>query len=61
MTTEEYAEYVDMLRKWRFAPVGTPLFQIGNPEFEKWQKRFNELRDKATDGQLPKASKEVGW
>lgn len=60
MDDEEFSEYVQMLRRWRFSPVGDDLFNNENPAYEPWRARFDHLRNKAYGGQLVTASKQVG-
>jgi len=47
--------HVEMCREWRFAPIGSPLFQGESGEY--FQKRlFDEL-----GGFTPAISKAIGW
>jgi len=61
--TKENKEYIDsldyeeLLRKWRFAPVGTPMFQGETGDY--WAKRMQELREGGADH--VGASKRIGW
>ena len=51
-------DYEQLLRKWRFAPVGDPMFQ---GEVGKYSAiRLAELRAKEPDGGAA-ASKRIGW
>jgi|ETNvirnome_2_130_1030620.scaffolds.fasta_scaffold00173_3 hypothetical protein len=64
--TEENKNHIDslsyeqLLRKWRFAPVGDPMFQ--NETGEYWGERMTELRSEP-DGNARHvaASKFIGW
>jgi hypothetical protein len=44
----------EMARKWRFAPVGDPMFQGEVGDY--FDKRFKEL-----GGFSPEISKKIGW
>ena len=48
----------DLLSKWRFAPLGDPIFQGETCEY--WSKRMNELREQ-DPALYTRASKELGW
>lgn len=48
--------YEQLLRCWRFAPIGDPWFQGGTGKY--WSRRMRELRDTADH---VAASKRVGW
>lgn len=52
------ASYVDLLQKWRFAPVGDPMFQGDTGDY--YSKVMFEKRAKEGDGGVS-ASKMVGW
>jgi len=45
---------LEMARKWRFAPIGDPMFQP--PAGEYFKQRFAEL-----GGFSPEISKAIGW
>ena len=45
---------LDMARRWRFAPVGDPMFQGEVGDY--FEKRFKEL-----GGFTPEISKKIGW
>jgi hypothetical protein len=51
--------YEQMLRAWRFAPVGAALFQgeVGDYFAERMKFKKSQL----TDGEQVRASKNVGW
>ena len=49
--------YEDLLKHWRFAPVGDPWFQGETGEY--WGKRMAELRTQGADH--VGASKRIGW
>lgn len=51
-------DYETLLRKWRTAPVGDPMFQDESAEY--FEKRMNELRA-ADPIEAVRASKSVGW
>lgn len=53
------ASYEELLRRWRFAPSGSLLFQgeIGKYYEEVMRKKRNEIGDAAA----VRASKIVGW
>lgn len=65
MTPEQMKKWIDdagyeeLLRRWRFAPVGDPIFQgeIG----DYYKKVMDEKRAKLSDGMRVFASKAVGW
>lgn len=44
----------EMARKWRFAPIGDPMFQP--PYGDYFAERFKSL-----GGMSPEISKELGW
>jgi hypothetical protein len=48
----------DLLSKWRFAPVGDPIFQGESGEY--WSNRMNELREQ-DPALYTKASKQLEW
>lgn len=52
-------DYVSMLRTWRFAPSGDPLFQGASGEYFK--KTMTEKRDALPPGAHTAASKLIGW
>ena len=62
--TEENKQHIDnldlveLLRRWRFAPIGDPWFQDETGDY--WGKRMAELRDQSP-GDWVAASKHVGW
>lgn len=50
--------YEELLRHWRFAPLGDPWFQGETGEY--WSKRMHELREKDPTEHVA-ASKKIGW
>ena len=52
------ASYEELLRKWRFAPVGDPWFQGELGEY--YAKVLAAKRD-ADQGEHVRASKAIGW
>lgn len=55
-STIDKMSYDELLRKWRFAPVGDPWFTGETGQY--WKERMNDLR--ATTDHAA-ASKRVGW
>ena len=55
----DQASYVDLLRKWRFAPVGSPFFQGELGRY--YAERMAEKRAAAGDAEHVRASKAIGW
>jgi len=51
--------YEQMLRKWRFAPIGDPLFQGEAGDYFAERMKFKKLQ--LTDGEQVQISKEIGW
>ena len=52
--------YEELLRQWRFAPVGNLWFQGETGEY--WSKRMGDLRGEAGgNDRHVKASKAIGW
>ena len=49
--------YETLLSRWRFAPVGDPMFQGETGDY--WSKRMAELRSAGADH--VGASKKIGW
>lgn len=49
--------YKELLRRWRFAPLGDPWFQGETGDY--WSQRMRELREKGADH--VGASKKIGW
>ena len=51
--------YESMLSRWRFAPLGDPLFQgeIG----DYFAKVMREKREKLEEGEHARISKKIGW
>jgi hypothetical protein len=52
------ASYEELLRKWRFAPAGEPLF-VGDVG-EYYSKKMTERRDEDETASIL-ASKRIGW
>jgi len=64
MTAEMKAEidamsYESMLRKWRFAPVGDPMFQGEVGDY--YAKCMAEKRATEGNAEHVRASKSIGW
>ena len=52
--------YVQLLSRWRFSPVGDPMFQGESGEY--FAKRMAELRSQpGGDERHTAASKAIGW
>lgn len=52
--------YEQLLHKWRFAPIGDPIFQGDSGEYIG--KRMQELRSQpGGDDEHVRASKSIGW
>lgn len=51
--------YEELLRRWRFAPVGDQMFQGESGEY--WGKRMTELRGTLEDEEHVRVSKKIGW
>ncbi len=51
--------YEAMLSRWRFAPVGDPMFQGEVGAYYK--KRMTEKREEVGNGEHVRASKSIGW
>ena len=52
--------YVDLLRRWRFAPAGDAMFQGEVGDY--YARRMNELRGRLGGAAMhTAASKEIGW
>lgn len=51
--------YVELLAKWRFAPVGDPFFQgeVGEYYTQVMKRKRNEL----SPAEHTAASKQIGW
>ena len=54
----DQASYEDLLRRWRFAPVGDPFFQGDTGDY--YSKIMGELRAADPAGHVA-ASKSIGW
>ena len=52
------ASYEELLRKWRFAPSGEPMFQGDTGDY--YQKVMNEKKSADQAGAVA-ASKSIGW
>ena len=57
--TEEYEELVQILRIWRFAPLGD--LRLQGEEGRQLTARMHELKAKLGQEAWTAASKEVGW
>lgn len=53
------ADYETLLRKWRFAEVGDPLFQGEVGEY--YSKTMFSKRDDLSHEEQVRASKNIGW
>jgi len=52
--------YEELLRRWRYAPLGDPLFQGETGDY--WQQRMTELRaEPGGQERHVAASKSIGW
>jgi len=53
------ATYEELLRKWRFAPAGSPLFtgEVG----EYYKERMTRLKAIVGDEEHVRVSKAIGW
>lgn len=52
------ATYEQLLRKWRFSPMGDPMFQGDSGDY--YQERMTQLKAADPDGAI-QASKNIGW
>lgn len=52
----ESMSHVEMASRWRFAPIGDPMFRLDLPIYEKFEKRFKKF-----GGFTPEISKSIGW
>lgn len=52
-------DYTNMLTLWRYASIGHPYF-IGE-QGEYFNKIMKEKREKITDGEHTRISKQIGW
>lgn len=55
----DQASYEDLLRRWRFAPSGDPMFRGEAGEY--YTKVMAEKRKKIGDAGHTQASKNIGW
>lgn len=51
--------YTDMLRRWRFALTGDPLFQ--GPSGDYYAERMKKIRAEIGPEEHTRVSKEIGW
>jgi len=51
--------YEELLRKWRFAPVGDSWFKGETGDY--WKSRMNELRAAMDNSEHVETSKRIGW
>lgn len=51
--------YEEMLSKWRFAPIGDPMFQGETGDYYK--KVMKKKKDQLLDGEHVSISKKIGW
>lgn len=53
------ASYEELLRKWRYAPVGDPMFQDDTGQY--YSKQMAEKRKEIGNDEQVRASKNIGW
>lgn len=53
------ASYEELLRRWRFAPVGDPMFQGAAGDY--YQAKMLKKRREIGDKEHTRASKNIGW
>jgi len=53
------ASYEELLRRWRFAPSGDPIFQGETGDY--YTKVMAKKREEIGPGEHTKASKKIGW
>jgi hypothetical protein len=51
--------YEQMLRRWRFAPIGDPLFQGEAGEY--FAEAMKTKKSQLSDDEQVRISKEIGW
>ncbi len=51
--------YKEMLHEWRFAPIGSPMFQGDSGRY--FSDVMNKKKSNISDEEHTKASKAVGW
>lgn len=54
------AKYEDLLRRWRFEPIGSKDWFMG-PVGEAFRKRMQQCREKLSIQEAMEISKRVGW
>ena len=55
----DQASYEELLRRWRFAPIGSPFFQDDVGRY--YAARMAEKRAAEGDAAHVRASKTIGW
>jgi len=53
------ASYKQLLYRWRFAPVGDPMFQGDTGDY--YSKIMGEKREEVGNAEHVRASKTIGW
>lgn len=53
------ASYAELLRRWRFAPAGDPIFQGDTGEY--YQKVMSEKKNALSHEEQVQTSKNLGW
>ena len=53
------ATYQEVLGRWRFAPVGDPIFQGDTGKY--YGKKMAERKSEVGQGEHVRASKAIGW
>ena len=53
------ATYRQMLERWRFAPIGDPMFIDDTGAY--FEKVFKQKREATSDTERVAASKSIGW
>ncbi len=51
--------YESMFSQWRFAPIGSPMFQGERGEY--FSKVMKEKRSRLAEGEHSRISKQIGW
>ena len=53
------ASYEELLRKWRFATIGSPWFQGETGDY--FSKVMSRKKAEISDAEAVRVSKEIGW
>lgn len=53
------ASYEELLRKWRYAPAGDPMFQGETGQY--YSEVMAKKRDEVGNAEHVRASKSIGW